>query len=148
MKTYVAKPAEVTHNWYVIDATKLNLGRLAANVAKLLRGKHKPEFTPHVDTGDHVVIINAEKVPYTGASKGDELYQWHTGYPGGIKAIKRKDLVKKHPTRVIEKTVKGMLPRGPLGRDVFRKLHVYAGAEHPHQAQQPVVIEDLEKMLG
>lgn len=147
MKTYVAKPADVKHDWYVIDATKHNLGRLAANVAKLLRGKHKPTFTPHVDTGDHVIIINAEKVPFTGR-KGDEEYFWHTGFPGGIKSMKRKHMVEKHPTRVIEKTVKGMLPRGPLGRQVFKKLHIYAGAEHPHQAQQPKVIENLEEMLG
>jgi large subunit ribosomal protein L13 len=137
MKTFSAKPAEVKRDWYVIDATGKTLGRLAAEIAKRLRGKHKPEYTPHVDTGDYIVVINAEKVHATGNKMTDKFYYHHTGYPGGIKSIQLKDQLIQHPTRVIEHAVKGMMPKNPLGRAMFRKLKVYAGTEHKHTAQQP-----------
>jgi len=136
MKTFVAKPNEVQRKWLVIDATDRSLGRLAAEAARLLRGKHKPIFTPHVDTGDHVIIINAERVRLTG-NKTEELIHWHSGYPGGFKSITRGRLIEKSPERAIERTVKGMLPHNTLGRQMFRKLKVYKGGEHPHQAQGP-----------
>lgn len=141
MKTFVAKPAEVKRDWYVIDATDKTLGRLATEVARRLRGKHKPEYTPHVDTGDYIVIVNAEKVTVTGAKTQDKMYYHHTGYPGGIKEINFEKLQAKKPEMIIEKAVKGMLPKGPLGREMFRKLKVYAGAEHNHVAQQPQVLD-------
>ncbi|MDM8565831.1 50S ribosomal protein L13 [Candidatus Halobeggiatoa sp. HSG11] len=138
MKTFVAKPKTVKHDWFVIDADNLVLGRLASEVAKRLRGKHKPEYTPHVDTGDYIVIINAEKVRVTGRKRTDKMYYHHSGYPGGIKSISFDKLQEKKPEKIIQLAVKRMLPRGPLGRDMFRKLKVYAGAEHEHTAQQPI----------
>ena len=137
MKTYSAKAGEVNHDWFVVDAADKTLGRLASEIAHRLRGKHKPEYTPHVDTGDYIVVINAEKVRVTGAKTTDKMYHHHTGYPGGLKSISFDKLIAKAPERVIQGAVKGMLPRNPLGRAMFRKLKVYAGAEHPHAAQQP-----------
>ena len=137
MKTIFAKSETVKRDWYVIDATDKTLGRLATEVARRLRGKHKPEYTPHVDTGDYIVIINAEKVKATGNKLKDKIYYSHSEYPGGIKSITLEKLLQKAPERAIEKAVKGMLPGGPLGYAQFRKLKVYAGAEHPHTAQQP-----------
>jgi large subunit ribosomal protein L13 len=137
MKTVSMRAEDVRRNWIVIDAQDLVLGRLATEVARRLRGKHKPEYTPHVDTGDFVVVVNADKVRVTGKKATDKMYWRHSGYPGGIKSISFEKLRAEHPTRPIEKAVKGMLPRNPLGRAMFRKLKVYAGAEHPHAAQQP-----------
>ena len=137
MKTISAKPETVTHDWYLIDADGKTLGRMAAEIATRLRGKHKPEYTPHVDTGDYIVVINADKVKVTGNKAKDKMYHGHTGYPGGLKSISFEKLMQKAPERTIQSAVKGMLPKGPLGRAMFRKLKVYAGAEHPHAAQQP-----------
>ncbi len=137
MKTYSAKAGEVNRDWFVVDAADKTLGRLAAEIAHRLRGKHKPEYTPHVDTGDYIVVINAEKVRVTGAKSTDKMYHHHTGYPGGLKSISFEKLIDKAPERVIQGAVKGMLPRNPLGRAMFKKLKVYAGNEHPHAAQQP-----------
>ncbi|MCB1853842.1 MAG: 50S ribosomal protein L13 [Pseudomonadales bacterium] len=137
MKTYSAKAGEVNHDWFVVDAADKTLGRLASEIAHRLRGKHKPEYTPHVDTGDYIVVINAEKVRVTGAKATDKMYHRHTGYPGGLKSLSFEKLIDKAPERVIQGAVKGMLPRNPLGRAMFRKLKVYAGTEHPHAAQQP-----------
>jgi large subunit ribosomal protein L13 len=137
MKTYVAKPQTVVHDWFLVDATDKTLGRLATELASRLRGKHKPEFTPHVDTGDHMVVINAEKIRVTGKKLDDKIYYRHTGYIGNLKSISLGKQLEQHPERVIQSAVKGMLPRNPLGRATFRKLHVYAGPEHPHAAQQP-----------
>lgn len=137
MKTFVAKPETVQRDWYVIDAEGKTLGRLATEVATRLRGKHKPEYTPHVDTGDYIVIVNAEKVAVTGNKAKNKIYYSHSGYPGGISSITFEKLIDKKPEMVIQKAVKGMLPRGPLGRAMFRKLKVYAGPEHNHVAQQP-----------
>ena len=137
MKTYLAKPAEVVRKWYVIDASGKTLGRLAARVAILLRGKHKPTFTPNVDTGDHVVIINAEKIHLTGDKMKTKTYTHHTGYPGGLKTVTAEHLHGKHPTDLLTKAIKGMLPKNPLGKQMARKLKVYAGSDHPHQAQSP-----------
>jgi large subunit ribosomal protein L13 len=144
-KTFVAKPADIEREWYVVDATDLTLGRLATQIASVLRGKHKPEYTPYEDVGDFVVVINAEKVQVTGRKLDQKIYYHHTGYPGGIKSISLRKQLQKHPERVIEHAVKGMLPRGPLGRRQFKKLKVYAGPEHPHQAQlpKPMLIDDL-----
>ena len=141
MSTFVAKPETVQRDWYVIDAEGKTLGRLATEVARRLRGKHKPEYTPHVDTGDYIIIVNAEKVAVTGRKAQDKIYYSHSGYPGGIKEINFEKLIAKKPEMVIQKAVKGMLPRGPLGRAMFRKLKVYAGAEHNHVAQQPKQLE-------
>ncbi|NNC54666.1 MAG: 50S ribosomal protein L13 [Pseudomonadales bacterium] len=141
MKTYSAKPADVQHDWYVVDATNKTLGRIASAIAHRLRGKHKPEYTPHVDTGDYIVVINAEKVAVTGNKASDKIYHSHTGYPGGLKSMSFEKLIEKAPERTIQGAVKGMLPRNPLGRAMFSKLKVYAGAEHPHTAQQPQVLE-------
>ena len=141
MKTYSAKAETVERDWYIVDAEGKTLGRLATEVASRLRGKHKPEFTPHVDTGDYIVIVNAEKVAVTGNKAKDKIYYSHTGYPGGIKDISFEKLIDKAPERVIQSAVKGMLPRGPLGREMFRKLKVYAGVSHPHAAQQPQTLE-------
>lgn len=142
MKTYSAKPAEVEHKWYVVDADGAVLGRLAVIIADTLRGKHKPIFTPHVDCGDHVVVVNAEKVALTGNKRWQKRHYWHTGYPGGIKDRTMEQLLEgDHPERVIENAVRRMIPRGPLGRQVMRKLKVYKGAEHPHEAQQPQPID-------
>jgi len=137
MGTFVAKPETVEHDWYVVDATDRPLGRLASAIASRLRGKHKPEFTPHVDTGDYIIVINAEKVGITGNKRADKMYYWHSGYPGGIKSISLEKQLVRAPARVIETAVKGMLPKGPLGRAMFRKLRVYAGTEHKHISQQP-----------
>lgn len=137
MKTYSAKAETVTRDWFVIDAAGKTLGRMATEIADRLRGKHKPEYTPHVDTGDYIVVINAEQVRVTGKKARDKIYYHHTGYVGGIKAISFQDLIEKAPERTIQKAVKGMMPRGPLGRAMLSKLKVYAGSEHPHTAQQP-----------
>ena len=137
MGTFSAKPQTVERDWYVIDATDKPLGRLATEVARRLRGKHKPEFTPHVDTGDYIVVVNAEKIGITGNKRTDKMYYRHSGFPGGIKEISFDKLLDKAPHRIIEIAVKGMLPKGPLGRAMFRKLRVYAGSEHRHEAQQP-----------
>jgi large subunit ribosomal protein L13 len=137
MKTISAKPETVERGWYVVDADGKTLGRMAAEIASRLRGKHKPEYTPHVDTGDYIVVVNAEKVHVTGKKATDKVYHRHTGYIGGLKSITFDKLIEKAPERTIEIAVKGMLPKGPLGRAMFKKLKVYAGAEHPHTAQQP-----------
>lgn len=137
MKTFVAKPAEVKRDWYVVDADGLTLGRLATEVARRLRGKHKAEFTPHVDTGDYIVVVNAEKVAVTGRKTKQKMYHRHTGYPGGLKSMSFEKMIDHKPEQVIELAVKGMIPRSPLGRAMLKKLKVYAGAEHPHTAQQP-----------
>jgi len=137
MKTYSAKSGEVSHDWYVVDASGKTLGRLAAEIARRLRGKHKAEFTPHVDTGDYIVVVNAEKVRVTGSKSTDKMYYRHTGYPGGIRSLSFEQLIDTRPERAIEGAVKGMLPRNPLGRAMFKKLKVYAGDAHPHAAQQP-----------
>jgi large subunit ribosomal protein L13 len=137
MKTFSAKAEEVTHDWFVVDAADKTLGRLASEIAHRLRGKHKAEYTPHVDTGDYIVVVNAEKVRVTGAKAKDKMYYHHTGFIGGIKSISFEKLIDKAPERVLQTAVKGMLPRNPLGRAMFKKLKVYAGAEHPHTAQQP-----------
>jgi len=141
MTTYTAKPADIKQDWYVVDASGKTLGRLATEVARRLRGKHKPEFTPHMDTGDYIVVINAKQVRVTGRKKTDKTYYSHSGYPGGIKSITFDKLIQKKPELVIEKSFKGMLPKGPLGRQMFRKLRVYPGAEHHHAAQQPQILE-------
>lgn len=140
MSTYVAKPAELDRKWYLIDAEDLILGRLASEVAKILRGKHKPQYTPFIDTGDYVIVVNADKVALTGRKRDQKLYRYHTGYPGGLKEVKFRDMMSKRPERVIELAVKGMLPKNPLGRAMFKKLKVYAGPEHGHDAQQPEVL--------
>jgi large subunit ribosomal protein L13 len=137
MKTYLAKPAEVVRKWYLIDASGKTLGRLASRVASVLRGKHKPTFTPNVDTGDHIVIINADKIHLTGDKLKTKLYIHHTGYPGGLKTATARELHAKRPTELLSRAVKGMLPKNPLGKQMARKLKVYAGPEHPHQAQRP-----------
>ena len=137
MKTFSAKAEDVARDWFVVDAADKTLGRLASKIAHRLRGKHKAEYTPHVDTGDYIVVINAEKVRVSGAKATDKMYHRHSGYPGGLKSISFEKLIDKAPERVIQGAVKGMLPRNPLGRAMFRKLKVYAGGEHPHAAQQP-----------
>jgi len=142
MKTYSMKAGEIDKHWILIDAEGVVLGRLASIVANRLRGKHKPGFTPHMDMGDHVIIINADKVQMTGNKRADKTYYWHTGYPGGLKErTADKVLSGSNPQRVIEKAVERMIPKGPLGRRQLRKLHVYAGSEHPHQAQSPVALD-------
>ena len=137
MKTFSAKPETVKRDWYVVDATGLTLGRLATEIASRLRGKHKPEYTPHVDTGDYIVVINAEKIHVTGNKVQDKIYYSHTGFPGGLKSINFEKLNLRAPERIIEIAVKGMLPKNPLGRAMYRKMKVYKGAAHPHAAQQP-----------
>ncbi len=141
MKTFSAKAEEINREWFLVDAEGKTLGRMASEIALRLRGKHKPEFTPHVDTGDYIVVVNAEKVAVTGNKLNDKVYQHHTGYVGNLKTIKLKDMLAKHPERVIEKAVKGMLPKNTLGRDMYRKLKVYAGPVHPHEAQEPKALE-------
>lgn len=141
MKTYSAKPKEVSNNWLLIDAEGQTLGRMASAIAARLRGKHKAEFTPHVDTGDFIVVINADKVRVTGNKAKDKMYYSHSAFPGGLKTISFEKLLDKAPERVIQLAVKGMLPRSPLGRAMIRKLKVYAGTEHPHSAQQPVTVQ-------
>jgi large subunit ribosomal protein L13 len=137
MKTFNAKNETVKRDWYVVDATNLTLGRLAAEVASRLRGKHKPEFTPHVDAGDYIIVVNAGKVRVTGNKAKGKIYYTHTGYTGGIKSTTFEKMMQKEPTRALEHAIKGMLPKGPLGRAVFTKLKVYAGDQHPHASQQP-----------
>jgi len=141
MKTFTATPSTITRDWYVVDAEGKTLGRIATEIALRLRGKHKPEYTPHMDTGDYIIVVNAEKVQVTGNKGQGKMYYSHSGYPGGIKEINFDDLEAKKPEMIIEKAVKGMLPRGPLGRAMFRKLKVYAGAEHNHAAQQPQALD-------
>lgn len=141
MKSYMAKPQEVERKWYVIDATGKPLGRLASEVASILRGKKKPTFTPHVDTGDYVIIINAEKVKFTGNKINQMSYTYHTGYPGGLKQVPYNQLIEKNPEKIIELAVKGMLPKNTLGRQMFKKLKVYSGSEHKHEAQKPELYE-------
>ena len=137
MKTFSARSETVERDWYVVDAAGKTLGRLASEVAQRLRGKHKPVYTPHVDTGDYIVVVNAAQVGVTGKKRTRKLYYRHSGYPGGIRSTSLEKMLERHPTRVIEHAVKGMLPKGPLGRAMFRKLRVYPGAQHAHSAQQP-----------
>ncbi|WED42472.1 50S ribosomal protein L13 [Legionella cardiaca] len=141
MKTFSAKTHEVKRDWYVIDASDKVLGRLATEIARRLRGKHKAEYTPHVDTGDYIIVTNAEKVTVTGRKFKEKMYYHHSGFPGGIKSTSFDKLQQKNPVRIIELAVKGMLPKNPLGREMYRKLKVYAGNEHPHTAQQPKQLE-------
>ena len=141
MKTYVAKPSTIKRDWFVVDAEGQTLGRIATEIATRLRGKHKPEYTPFLDTGDYVIVINASKVRVTGNKTNDKMYYHHTGFPGGIKSETFKKLVERKPEEIIERAVRGMLPKGPLGRSMMTKLHVYAGADHKHAAQQPQVIK-------
>ncbi|HLU61035.1 MAG TPA: 50S ribosomal protein L13 [Gammaproteobacteria bacterium] len=141
MTTFSAKPETVKRDWYVVDADGKTLGRLASEVAKRLRGKHKPEYTPHVDTGDYIVVVNAEKIAVTGNKMRDKIYYRHTGYVGNLKSASLREMLEKRPEQVIELAVKGMLPKNPLGRAMFRKLKVYAGPEHKHTAQQPQALE-------
>ena len=140
MKTYMANPDKIERKWYVVDAEGQTLGRLAAEVAKVLRGKNKPEFTPHIDTGDNIIVINAEKIKVTGKKLDQKVYYHHSDYVGGMKETTLREMMAKKPDQVIELAVKGMLPKGPLGRTMIKKLHVYAGAEHAHQAQKPEVL--------
>ena len=137
MKTFMASPSTIERKWYVVDATGYTLGRLASEVANVLRGKKKPIYTPHIDTGDYVIIINAEKIKVTGKKLDQKIYYQHSDYVGGMKETTLRDMMNKKPVDVIEHAVRGMLPKGPLGREMFTKLHVYAGAEHPHAAQKP-----------
>ena len=141
MKTYNATAETAQHHWYVVDAADKTLGRISTVIASYLRGKHKPEFTPNVDTGDFIVVINAEKVQVTGNKTKDKIYHSHTGYPGGLKSISFEKLIEKAPERTIQNAVKGMLPKGPLGRAMFKKLKVYAGQDHPHSAQTPQTLD-------
>jgi len=141
MKTFSAKPADVKREWLLVDATGKTLGRMATEIARRLRGKHKPEFTPHVDTGDYVIVVNAEKLRVTGNKLRDKMYHHHTGHIGNLKTVSLSDLLKTHPERVLEIAVKGMLPRGPLGRSQLKKLKVFGGPAHPHEAQQPRAVE-------
>ena len=142
MKTYSAKPSEVEKKWHVVDADGVVLGRMAAEVAKIIRGKHKPMYTPNIDCGDHVIIINADKVALTGRKRSDKIYYRHTGHPGGIKQTTPEEIFRgDHPERVVEKAVQRMLPRGVMGREQFRNLHVYAGPDHPHDAQKPEALD-------
>ena len=137
MKTYMANPEKIERKWYVVDAEGCTLGRLASEVAKVLRGKNKPEYTPHVDTGDYVIVINADKVAVSGKKLDQKIYYNHSDYVGGMRETTLREMMNKKPERVIELAVKGMLPKGPLGREMYKKLHVYAGAEHAHAAQKP-----------
>ena len=141
MKTFSAKADEIKREWFVIDAENVILGRMAAEIARRLRGKHKPEFTPHVDTGDYIVVVNAEKLAVTGTKMKNKIYYKHTGYVGNLKSISLEKQLQKHPEKVIETAVKGMLPKNSLGRTMYRKLKVYAGPNHPHEAQQPQKLE-------
>ena len=140
MKTFMANPAKIERKWYVVDAEGCTLGRLASEVASVLRGKNKPVFTPHVDTGDYVIVINAEKIKVTGKKLDQKIYYSHSDYVGGMKETTLREMMNKKPEKVIELAVKGMLPKGPLGRQMIKKLHVYAGAEHGHEAQKPEVL--------
>ena len=140
MKTYMPNEAAIERKWYVVDATGLTLGRLASEVAKVLRGKNKPIFTPHADTGDYVIVVNAEKIVVTGKKMSDKIYYRHSDYVGGMKEATLKEMLDKKPEKVVELAVKGMLPKGPLGREMYKKLYVYAGPDHKHQAQKPEVL--------
>ncbi|HBA70222.1 MAG TPA: 50S ribosomal protein L13 [Lachnospiraceae bacterium] len=140
MKTFMASPATIERKWYVVDATNMTLGRLASEVAKVLRGKNKPIYTPHIDTGDYVVIVNAAKIKVTGKKLEQKIYYHHSDYVGGLKETRLKEMLAKKPERVVEHAIKGMLPKGPLGRQMYRKLHVYAGPEHEQAAQKPEVL--------
>lgn len=140
MKTYSAKPATVKHDWYVVDAADKTLGRLSTEIARRLKGKHKAIYTPHIDTGDYIVVVNAASVKVTGNKAKDKIYYRHTGYIGNLKSISFEKLQEKAPEQIIEKAVKGMLPKNPLGRAMFKKLKVYAGSDHPHAAQQPLIL--------
>ncbi len=140
MKTYMAKGETVEHRWYVVDATDMVLGRLSSQVAAILRGKHKPIYTPHVDTGDHVIIINADKIRLTGNKLQDKVYRYHTGYPGGLKEITYGTLLEQKPCFAVYESIRRMMPKGPLGRQMLKKLRVYAGPEHKHEAQKPEVL--------
>ncbi|MEN1728054.1 MAG: 50S ribosomal protein L13 [Pseudomonadota bacterium] len=141
MKTYSARPADIRREWHLVDADGKTLGRLATEIARRLRGKHKPEYTPHMDTGDYIVVINAEKIHATGRKMSDKMYHHHTGYIGNLKSISLEKLLARKPERVIQLAVKGMMPKGPLGREMLRKLKIYAGSEHPHAAQQPQALD-------
>ena len=141
MKSFMASPATIERKWYVVDATGHTLGRLSAEIAKVLRGKNKPIFTPHIDTGDYVIVVNADKIKVTGKKMEQKIYYNHSDYPGGMRETTLKEMLDKKPTDVIALAVKGMLPKGPLGRSMIEKLHVYAGAEHPHAAQKPEALE-------
>ena len=140
MKTFMASPATITRKWYVVDATDMTLGRLSSEVAKILRGKNKPIFTPHMDCGDYVIVVNADKIKVTGKKMDQKIYYHHSDYVGGMKETTLREKLAKKPTEVVEMAVKGMLPKGPLGRQMYTKLHVYTGAEHPHAAQKPEVL--------
>ena len=140
MKTYMANPDKIERKWYVVDAEGATLGRLASEIAKVLRGKNKPEYTPHIDTGDYVIVVNAEKVKVTGKKLQQKIYYNHSDYVGGMRETTLTEMMAKKPEKVIELAVKGMLPKGPMGRDMIKKLHVYAGAEHANQAQKPEVL--------
>ena len=140
MKTYMANPYKIERKWYVVDATGYTLGRLSSEIAKILRGKNKPVYTPHIDTGDYVIVVNAEKINVTGKKLDQKIYYHHSDYVGGMKETTLKEMLEKKPERVIELAVKGMLPKGPLGREMIKKLHVYAGPEHDHAAQKPEVL--------
>lgn len=141
MKSYIAKPNEIERKWYLIDAEGKVLGRLASEIATILRGKHKPTYTPHVDTGDFVIVINADKIKLTGNKLDQKYHRYHTGYPGGLRSIKYRDMLERRPEKVIELAVKGMLPKNRLGRQMFKKLKVYSGPEHKHEAQKPEIYE-------
>ena len=141
MKTFTAKPETVQHNWYVVDASGKVLGRLASEIARRLRGKHKPEFTPHVDTGDYIVVLNVDKLRVTGRKAQNKIYYRHSGYPGGVYSSSFAKLQARHPDRVLRLAVKGMLPKGPLGYAMIKKMKMYTGADHPHTAQQPKPLE-------
>ncbi len=141
MKTFSARPQDIRRQWHLVDADGKTLGRLASEIARRLRGKHKPEYTPHMDTGDYIVVINAEKIHATGRKMSDKMYHHHTGYIGNLKSISLEKLLARKPERVIRLAVKGMMPKGPLGRDMLRKLKIYAGSEHPHAAQQPQALD-------
>ena len=141
MSSFIAKPAEVERKWYVVDAEGKNLGRMASQIAAILRGKNKPTYTPHVDCGDYVIVINAEKVEVTGKKRKEKIYKRHTGYPGGLRELTFEKMMEKHPTEVVRHAVKGMMPNGKLGRQMYKKLKVYAGPEHEHAAQKPEVLD-------
>ncbi len=140
-KTYATTPDVIQRRWWVVDAQGMTLGRVSSKVAQLLRGTHKPYFTPHLDTGDYVIIVNADKIHVTGKRMDQKTYYRHSGYPGGLKSMTLREMMHKFPTRALRLSIKGMLPKGPLGRRMFKKLKVYAGADHPHQAQQPQILE-------
>ena len=140
-KTYATTPDVIQRRWWVVDAKGMTLGRVSSKVAQLLRGTHKPYFTPHLDTGDYVIIVNADKIHVTGKRMDQKTYYRHSGYPGGLKSMTLREMMDKFPTRALRLSIKGMLPKGPLGRRMFKKLKIYAGAEHPHQAQQPQILE-------